>query len=145
MEYRTGSIGRVLTIRFDHGEDFLTGLREVILWEKIHSAWFQVIGALDKAGVVIGPKEPVIPPDPIWQDVDGVSELVGCGSVHMDGEEPKIHMHGVLGEHGKTLTGCIRRDSRVYLVLEVVVFELLGINAARPWDEAVGISRLIFH
>ncbi len=23
MEYRTGSIGRVLTIRFDHGEDFL--------------------------------------------------------------------------------------------------------------------------
>jgi hypothetical protein len=49
-----------------------------------------------------------------------------------------------LGEHGETLTGCIRKDSRVYLLLEVVVFELLGINTARPWDEAAGISRLIF-
>ncbi|MCI5122725.1 MAG: DNA-binding protein [Candidatus Electrothrix sp. AUS4] len=144
MEYRTGSIGRILTIRFDHGEDFLAGLRDIILKEKIRSGWFQVIGALDKAGVVIGPKEPVVPPDPIWQDVDAVSELVGCGSVLMDGEEPRIHLHGALGEHGKTLTGCIRRNSRVYLVLEVVVFELLGINAARPWDEAAGISRLIF-
>ena len=68
MEYRTGSIGRVLTIRFDHGEDFLAGLREVILKEKICSAWFQVIGALDKAGVVIGPKEP-LPAGP---------DLAGC-------------------------------------------------------------------
>jgi len=49
-----------------------------------------------------------------------------------------------LGEHGETLTGCIRRDSQVYLLLEVVVFELLGMNIARPWDEAAGISRLIF-
>ena len=73
-----------------------------------------------------------------------MSELVGCGSVHMDGDEPKIHLHGALGEHGETLTGCIRRDSRVYLLLEVVVFELLGMNIARPWDEAAGISRLIF-
>ena len=74
-----------------------------------------------------------------------MSELVGCRSVHMDGDEAKIHLHGALGEHGKTLTGCIRRDSRVYLVLEVVIFELLGINAARLWDEIVGINHLIFH
>jgi predicted DNA-binding protein with PD1-like motif len=144
MEYRTGSVGRVVTIRFDHGDDFLEGLQEILLKEKIRSGWFQVIGALDKAGVVTGPKEPVVPPDPLWQEVDGVSELIGCGSVHMDGDEPKIHLHGALGEHGETLTGCIRRDSRVYLLLEVVVFELLGINTARPWDEAAGISRLIF-
>ncbi len=144
MEYRTGSIGRVLTIRFDHGEDFLKGLEEILLKEKIQSCWFQVIGALDKAGVVIGPKEPVVPPEPIWQNVDGACELLGCGSVYMDGDAPKIHLHGALGEHGKTLTGCIRKDSRVYLVLEVIVFELQGISATRPWDEAAGISRLIF-
>ncbi|WP_446009552.1 PPC domain-containing DNA-binding protein [Candidatus Electrothrix sp.] len=144
MEYRTGSIGRVLTIRFDHGEDFLKGLEGILLKEKIQSCWFQVIGALDKAGVVTGPKQPVVPPEPIWQDVDEVSELLGCGSVHMNGDKPKIHLHGALGEHGKTLTGCIRKDSRVYLVLEVIVFELQGIFATRPWDEANGISRLVF-
>lgn len=62
----------------------------------------------------------------------------------MDGEEPKIHLHGALGEHGKILTGCIRRDSRVYLLLEVLLFELKGITTSRPWDEVAGISRLIF-
>ena len=144
MEYRTGSIGRVVTIRFDHGEDFLQGLRKVILKEKIRSAWFQVIGALDKAGVVIGPKEPVVPPNPVWRDVDAVSELIGCGSVYMDDDEPKVHLHGALGEHGETLTGCIRRDARVYLLLEVVLFELTGIDAARPGDEDLGINRLVF-
>jgi predicted DNA-binding protein with PD1-like motif len=62
----------------------------------------------------------------------------------MDGDTPKIHLHGALGEHGKTLTGCIRKDSRVYLVLEVIVFEVQGISTARPWDAAAGISRLVF-
>ncbi|MCW5212957.1 hypothetical protein VU04_08595 [Desulfobulbus sp. TB] len=66
MEYRTGTIGRVMTIRFDHREDFLQGLREIVLKEKIRNCWFQIIGAVDRAGVVIGPKEPVVPPEPLW-------------------------------------------------------------------------------
>ena len=144
MEYRTGSIGRVVSIRFDHGDDFFTGLREILLQEKIRKAWFQVIGALDRAGMVIGPKEAVIPPDPVWRDVDGASELIGCGSVYMDGDEPKVHLHGSLGEHGTTLTGCIRRDTRVYLLLEVVLFELIGIDALRPRDEVLGVNRVVF-
>ncbi|WYD81029.1 MAG: PPC domain-containing DNA-binding protein [Candidatus Electrothrix gigas] len=144
MEYRTGTIGRVLTIRFDHGEDFLQGLREIVLKEKVRNSWFQIIGAVDKASVVIGPKEPVVPPEPLWQNVRGVSELIGCGSVYMDGDEPKIHLHGSLGEHGKTLTGCIRQDSRVYLVVEVIVFEVKGMDISRPWEEVAGISRLTF-
>lgn len=144
MEYRTGSIGRVLTIRFDHKEDFFQGIREIILKENIRTAWFQVIGALDRAGVVIGPKEPFVPPDPVWRDVEGASELIACGSVYMDNDEPKIHLHGALGEHGKTLTGCIRKDTRVYLLLEVLLFELTGIHAARPRDEALGVNRVVF-
>mgnify|MGYP000561987532 FL=1 len=69
MEYRTGTIGRIITIRFDHGEDFLQGLREIVLKEKVRNSWFQIIGAVDKASVVIGPKEPVVPPEPLWQNV----------------------------------------------------------------------------
>ncbi len=144
MDYRTGTVGRVISIRFDHGEDFLEELRKVVLQEKVQSCWFQVIGGLTHAGVVVGPREPVMPPDPIWQEVDKVSEVLGSGSIHMDGDEPKIHLHAALGQHGDTLTACVRRNSRVYLVLEVILFELQGFAASRPWHDPSGFNRVTF-
>jgi predicted DNA-binding protein with PD1-like motif len=144
MDYRTGTIGRVLTIRFDHGEDLLTGLKEIIIKEKIDSGWFQILGGLAHAGVVTGPKQPVMPPEPVWREVDDAREVVGSGSVHRDGEEPKIHLHAAMGHHGETLTACIRRNTKIYLVLEVVLFELQGIGATRPWYEKGGFNRLTF-
>ena len=35
MEYRTGKIGRVMIIRFDHGDDFLHELTDMIKKENI--------------------------------------------------------------------------------------------------------------
>jgi predicted DNA-binding protein with PD1-like motif len=144
MDYRTGAVGRVIALRFDHGEDFLAGLREIVLKEKVASGWFQIIGALDHARVVTGPKEPVVPPDPVWRTVDTVCEVVGTGSVHLDNGEPKIHLHAALGDHGETLTACVRRDSRVYLTIEMLLFELIGLGASRPWDANRGFNRLNF-
>ena len=144
MEYRSGTIGRVIAVRFDHGEDFLAGLKELVLREQIESGWFQIIGAFAQAGIVIGPREPVVPPDPIWHEVDAVSEVLGSGSVHLDQGEPKIHLHAALGHHGETLTGCVRKDTRVYLTLELLLFELKGLGASRPWNEQSGFSRLEF-
>lgn len=144
MEYITGSIGRVLTIRFDHGDDLLEGLKKIILKEKIKSGWFQILGGVIQAGVVTGPKEPVMPPDPVWRDVDEAREVLGSGSVHMDGEEPRIHLHAAMGHHGDTLTACIRKNTKVYLILEVILFELQGIETSRPWYEEGGFNRLTF-
>ena len=144
MEYRSGTVSRVIAVRFDHGEDFLAGLKELVLREKIESGWFQIIGAFMQAGTVIGPREPVVPPEPVWKEVDSVCEVLGSGSVHLDQGEPKIHLHAALGNHGETLTGCVRKDTRVYLTLELVFFELKGLGAARPWHEAGGFSRLEF-
>ena len=144
MDYRTGSIGRVLTIRFDHNEDILEGLKEIIVRENIRSGWFQILGGIGHAGVVTGPREPVMPPEPVWDEVDGAREVVGSGSVHWDGDQPLIHLHAAMGHHGETLTGCIRKDTKVYLVLEVLLFELKGINASRPWYDKGGFNRLTF-
>lgn len=144
MDYRTGSIGRVLTIRFDHGDDLLEGLQEIILKEKIKSGWFQILGGVRQAGVVTGPKQPVMPPEPVWRDVDEAREVLGSGSVHMDGPEPRIHLHAAMGHHGDTLTACIRKKTKVYLILEVILFELEGIEASRPWYEEGGFNRLTF-
>ena len=144
MEYRTGTVGRVIAARFDHGEDVLAGLRELVLHEKISSGWFQIIGALGKAGVVTGPKEPVVPPEPIWREVKTVCEVLGSGSIHLDDGEPKIHLHAALGDHGETLTACIRRDAKVYLTVELLLFELNGLAASRPWDVQDRFSKLCF-
>jgi len=144
MDYQTGNIGRVLTIRFDHEEDVLSGLRQIALHEQIRSAWFQILGGIRQARVVTGPREPVMPPDPVWLDMDDVREVVGTGSLYMDGGEPRIHLHAAMGHHGHTLTACLRRDVMTYLVLEVLLFEIQGMELSRPWDEERGFYRLCF-
>jgi predicted DNA-binding protein with PD1-like motif len=144
MDYRTGSIGRVLMIRLDHGDDLLGNLKEIVVKETIKSAWFQIVGGIRQAGVVTGPKQPIMPPEPVWRDVDEAREVVGSGSIFMDGEEPRIHLHAAMGHHGDTLTACIRKHTKVYLILEVILFELSGIDADRPWYEEGGFNRLTF-
>ena len=144
MDYRTGSIGRVLMIRLDHGDDLLENLKEIVVKETIKSAWFQMLGGIRQAGVVTGPKQPIMPPEPVWRDVDEAREVVGSGSIFMDGEEPRIHLHAAMGHHGDTLTACIRKHTKVYLILEVILFELSGIDAGRPWYEQGGFNRLAF-
>jgi predicted DNA-binding protein with PD1-like motif len=144
MDYRKGTIGRVFIVRFDEGDLFLEGLLKIISEEKITSGWFHVLGGLREADVVTGPREPVMPPEPIWSEVRGARETMGTGSIFWDGEEPKIHLHAALGHHGDTLTACVRKGTKVYLVLEVVIFEIDGINASRPWYEEGGFNRLTF-
>jgi hypothetical protein len=112
MDYRTGSMGRVLTIRFDHEEDFLDGLKEIVLKEKIENGWFQILGAVRQADVVIGPEKPAMPPKPVWTKVNEAREAIGTGSIYMDGAEPVIHLHAALGHHGETLTACVRKNTK---------------------------------
>ena len=144
MDYRQGATGRVFSIRFDEGDDFLAELLAIIRREDIRQAWFQVIGGLRRAEFVTGPKEPVMPPEPVWASVDGARETLGAGSIFWDGDEPKIHLHAALGHHGQTTTACIRKGTKVYLVLEVMLLEITGIGATRPWYEAGGFNRLTF-
>ena len=144
MDYRTGTINRVVTIRFDEGDDFLGGLTEVVRRENIRCGWFFVLGGLRQAEVVTGPKAPVMPPDPVWQAISGARETLGAGSIYWEGDEPKIHLHAALGHHGETITACVRKGTKVYLVLEVCLIEISGIAATRPWYEAGGFNRLTF-
>ena len=144
MEYRTGEIGRVVMLRFDDGDDLLEGLKEVVIREKIESSWFQILGGIRQTKAVTGPVEPVMPPTPVWCEVDGAREALGTGSIHFDGEEPRIHLHSALGHRDQTMIACIREQTKVYLILEVMLFELKGLQASRPWFEAGGFNQLSF-
>jgi len=144
MEYRSGKMGRVFVIRFDDGDNFLESLEDLIVREDIRNGWFHVIGGLREAGVVTGPKTPVMPPEPVWDEVRGAREVLGAGSIFWDHDKPKIHLHAALGHHGDTLCACVRKNTRVYLVLEVYLVEIAGFSASRPWYAEGGFNRLTF-
>lgn len=145
MDYRSGSTGRAFVVRFDQGDDFLAGMQEVIRKEQIRNAFFHVIGGIAEADVVIGPKEPVMPPDPIWNQVRTPREVLGTGSIFWDDqEEAKVHLHTALGDHGESMTVCMRDKTKTYLILEVYIIEITGFTATRPWYEEGGFNRLTF-
>ena len=99
MEYRKGTVGRVYSVRFDEGDIFLEELLDLIVKENIRCGWFHILGGLREADVVTGPKEPTMPPEPVWSQVRGSREVVGAGSIFWDENEPKIHLHAALGHH----------------------------------------------
>ncbi len=141
MDYRQGSIGRVFYIRFDHGEDLLEELGCLAEKEDIRCGWFQLFGGLHGVDVVTGPKEPVMPPEPVWERLETCRESLAAGSIFYDNDKPLIHLHAALGHHGETLTGCVRKRAEVYLVIEAVVYELRGMDISRPWFEKGGFNR----
>ena len=141
MEYAQGEVGRVFYARFDHGEDILEGLTKLAEKEQVRSGWFQLFGGLLSADVVIGPEQPVMPPTPVWNRVDDGREVLGVGSIFFDGDKPLLHLHAAMGYHGETLTGCVRKHTEVYLLIEAVVYELKGMDITRPWFEKGGFNR----
>jgi predicted DNA-binding protein with PD1-like motif len=84
MEYRKGTIGRVFSVRFDEGDFFLEEFIQLIKKENIRAGWFHVLGGLREADVVTGPKEPTMPPEPVWSEVRGAREVLGTGTVFWD-------------------------------------------------------------
>lgn len=142
MQSRTGSIGRVILARFDHGEEIVPALAGLCAKEKIASGWFFLFGAVAEGELVAGPKTADLPPDPVWKAFPMPHEIVGMGSVAARGGEPSLHLHSSLGRGSEVLTGCIRKEGKVFLVVEAMVMEIAGIRAARIRDERSGLELL---
>ncbi|MDH4318965.1 MAG: DUF296 domain-containing protein [Desulfobulbaceae bacterium] len=141
MEYGSGRIGRIFYIRFDHGEDLFQGLKKIISREGIRCGWFQLFGGMRTGQTVVGPKQPVMPPEPVWREINEAREIFGTGTLFMDGDEPMVHLHAAMGHHGETITGCVRNRAEVYLIVEGVVYELEGMDITRPWFPEGGFNR----
>ena len=157
MEYRTGRIGRVIIARVDHGEDLLAELTKLAESERIDQAFFMLIGAIEDAQIVTGPKEATIPPDPMWHRVADAHEILGVGNILRKGGEdegggkPVIHLHAALGRGEGSLVGCLRDSVETYLTVEIVIFEIAGVGgggddapAERAYDDALGVARMMF-
>ncbi len=142
MKYKQGSFGRVFVLKFEDKDNILEEMKKVAIKEKITVGTIMLLGGMRSAGIVSGPKETVIPPDPLWVNFSDGREVLGIGTLFWKGEEPIIHLHGAIGREKETLTGCIRKDSTVFLVIEAVITEILGIDAHKALNEKTGLVML---
>lgn len=145
MKYAQGKTGRVFVARVEHGDDLLAELNQLAKKEQITAGVFFVIGALKEAALVAGPEECTRPPVPVWREFSDCRELIGTGTLFPgDGGEPVFHLHGVTGKGDLTLMGCLRGESEVYLVAEVIILEITGSGAVKEFDPASGLKMLNF-
>jgi predicted DNA-binding protein with PD1-like motif len=67
---------------------------------------------------------------------------MGVGTIFRQDNEPRIHFHGAFGKKDMVKVGCLRGASETFLVLEVIILEIEGIDAKREFDPATGLTLL---
>jgi predicted DNA-binding protein with PD1-like motif len=142
MKYTKGSLGRVFLLKFEDGDILIDSLSLFVKREGIKAAAMVFIGALKKGDLVTGPRKPVIPPQPNKVFFKDGWEAMGIGTIFVNSSGPQIHIHTTMGKKDKALTGCLRGKSKVFLVIEAVVFELKGVKAGKDIDPRTGLNLL---
>lgn len=142
MEYSVGRPGRVVAARLFEGEDVHASIEQLARRENIRCAAVLVTGGFRKANVVVGPKQEEPKIEPQFRAFAGPGEVLGVGTLYEDETGPKLHLHTAIGKGGEDLVGCPRRETTTFLILEVTIIELLGIEAARTPDPATGLTLL---
>ncbi|MBU1124945.1 MAG: DUF296 domain-containing protein [Candidatus Omnitrophica bacterium] len=142
MRYTKGSIGRVFVAKFDDGDVFLEKLTGLAKKETIKVATIIFLGAFKKGDLVTGPKKPVIPPLPNKVTFKNGWEVMGIGTIFTNRQGPQIHIHSAMGKNRATLIGCIRGESKVFLVIEAIIFELKGVRATKAIDSKTRLNLL---
>lgn len=142
MQYSTGSVARVFLLKFEDGDVVMDTLTSFAKKERLKTATILFIGALKEGVLVTGPKRCVIPPEPNQLAFAEGWEAMGIGTLFTNKKGPQIHIHSAMGKDIRTLTGCLRGSSKVFCVIEAVVFELKGIKASKAIDPKTGLNLL---
>ncbi len=144
MKACQGKMGRVFVIRLEDG-DVVPGCIERFAEENGVSVGHAVlVGGVGGGEVVVGPRcSQEMPPQPMLLPVDGAHEVVGVGVLAPDEDgKPVLHIHAALGRSGQTMSGCLRLGVEIWLVGEVILYEILGVKAVRVRDAESGFSLL---
>ena len=142
MKYQTGRAGRVVVARFEDNDDVLGGIAEVSRNEGIRAAVVYLVGGMKGGRFVVGPETEEMPPRPVWRELAESHEMLAIGTLFYEGEEPRVHLHGAFGKRDAVKVGCMRENSRTFLVLEAVMIEIEGVNAVREKDPITGLALL---
>lgn len=122
---------------FDKGDEVMRELTEFAKRRRLSAAHFTAIGAFEE--VTLGYFDPTRK-DYRHIPVKGQVEVVALlGDIALEGEEPKIHAHVVVGLHDATTRGGHLLEGRVWPTLELVLTETPG-HLRRRFDAATGLA-----
>jgi uncharacterized protein len=145
LDYSQANLGRIFILRLQDGEIVHETIETFAEKTNLKSAiCFFLGGAEDKSKLVVGPKNgDAIPIEPMTTLLKGVHEGCAVGTIFSDTSgKPTLHMHGSFGRNDNAVTGCMRKGVEVWLIGEVVVFELTGSSARREKDPKTGFEVL---
>lgn len=145
MKFSEATEGRTFVIRLEDGEIVHDTLEQFARDHGVERASLVAVGGADKGSVlVVGPEEGHVKPVSIMtHELYEAHEIVGTGTIFPDEEgNPVLHMHMACGREENTVTGCIRRGVKVWLVMEVIMTELIGSGAFRKTEPDNGFKLL---
>ncbi len=151
MQYSEGRIGRVFALRLEHTEPMPETLETFAAEKGVYSGLVIMVGGVDKGSrLVVGPEDgEALPAVPMVATLAGAHELAGVGTLfpaepETPGEpgKPVLHMHAACGREDSTITGCIREGISTWQILEVILIEITGLDAARVSDPITGFELL---
>lgn len=145
MKYSEAKSGRVFVIRLEDGDILHEALERFAREQHVRAAGVLVLGGADAGSrLVVGPAEGrVNPPVPMEHVLDDVHEIAGVGTIFPNTRgEPILHLHLAGGRKDKAVAGCVRRGVKVWQVMEAIVTELTGTQAARRPDPVTGFDLL---
>lgn len=119
MEYTQGKLGRVFVARLHDGESIYDEVYNICVREGIRYASVQAMGGIRGATNTTGEGR----------------ELVGLGTVVPDQNKPILHFHAGIGLEKEAFIGNPRDRIRVHMLMEVVIMEIMGIDAMRAFDK----------
>ena len=142
MKASEGQTGRVFLIRLEHG-DVVPDCIERFAGEKgILFGQVILVGGIGGGEIVVGPRRSEErPPQPMLLPVDGAHEVVAAGVLAPDESgKPILHMHAALSA-GYPSPRC-SSGVTTWLVGEIILCEILGVEATRIRDEESGFVLL---
>ena len=144
MEYNVGSIGRVIAARLFEGEDLYESIESLARKENIAAATVLITGGIRKTDIVVGPKKETPKIEPDFHSFTGPGEALGVGTIYPGPDGPSMHIHTGIGKKDSVVIGCPRGGAKIFLILEVMILEIKGINGQRLLDEEKGLHLLRF-
>ncbi|MBN1787328.1 MAG: DUF296 domain-containing protein [Sedimentisphaerales bacterium] len=143
MEYAVGKAGRIIAARLFEGENLYESIESIAEKEQISCGAVLITGGIRKADVVVGPKTETPKIEPEFRDFVGPGEVLGVGTIYRDDKDkPKMHIHAGIGKGDNFIIGCPRGGASIFLILEVTIIEITGIDAKRVTDPASGFKLL---
>lgn len=144
LKYTEGRLGRVFVIRLEEGDIVPDCIEEFAGNKNISIAHVSLLGTFMEGEVIVGPrKTSENPPRPMDLPIYEAHETIATGIIAPDmNGKPILHIHGALGRSGNTIMGCLRKGVKAWVCCEVVLQEILGVDARRLLDEKTGFTLL---